>query len=154
VTLLLSLKASSMINRLAENLLHTQQCLSQTGTAPSGLAQQAAQQKSGYPTAEEIEPLYVQLKQAWTADGEMSATRIIADIRNFVAADQSHPYQSSKTHMGVLSTIMNRLKQDGEENSLIYVQLNKALGLAVVSNGILNAFINQMLQRPNDSQIW
>lgn len=143
-----------MINRLAENLLHTQQCLSQTGTEPSGLAQRAAQQKNGYPSAEEIEPLYMQLKQAWTADGEMSAARIIAVIRNFVAADQSSPYQNSKTHMGVLTTIMNRLKQDGEENSSIYVQLNKALGMAVVSNGILNAFISQMLQRPDDSQMW
>jgi hypothetical protein len=143
-----------MINRLAENLLHMQQGLSQNGTVPSSLEQRAGVQHSEYPTAEEIEPLYVQLKQSWVNDGEMTGAMIIARIRNFVATDQSYPYKNSKTHMGVLTAIMNRLKQEGEDKSPIYGHLNKALGMAVVSNGILNAFINQMLQRPDDSQGW
>lgn len=142
-----------MINRLAENLLHMQQGPSQSDAALSALEQRAGLQQSGYPTAEEIEPLYVQLKQSWMNDDEMTGAMIISHIRNFVADDQSQPYKNNQTHMEVLTAIMNRLKLEGEANSPIYVQLNNALCLAVVSNGILNAFIRQMLQRPDDSQV-
>lgn len=141
-----------MIQQLGMNYLNT----TQAGASPAslGLDQRLAPQAGEGVKDDNIDLLYAQLKQLWEANPDISSTEIIDCLRKFEAADGSRPYQAIPTHTPALAQVMNRFKEEGGEGSPIYAALYKGVGLAVVSNGILNSFMGKMISLPEEPEDW
>ena len=98
--------------------------------------------------------LYATLKEKWASNPDMSSKEIIDQLRQFVAADGTTPYQSLRTHTTTLDKIGKMLKEDGEESLPIYDRVRNGVGFSVVSNGILDSFISKMSERPEKAEDW
>lgn len=141
-----------MIQQLTGNYLHTQSA--GTPTAPLSLDQRLAPQAGEDSKNDDIDRLYEQLKQLWETDPDIDSTDIINHLCKFVAEDGGMPYKGIPSHTPALAQIMNRLKEEGGEGSPVYTTLYKGMGLAVVSNGILNSFIGKMISLPETPEAW
>lgn len=141
-----------MIQQLGVNYLNT----TQTGASPAPLSldQRLAPKAAEGQEDGNIDRLYAQLKQLWESNPEISSTEIIDYLRKFEAEDGSQPYRAIPTHTPALAQVMNRFKEEGGESSPIYATLYKGVGLAVVSNGILNSFIGKMIALPEEPEDW
>lgn len=101
-----------------------------------------------------IDGLYEALKEKWKNEPEFDSADVINYLSNYENTDGTKPYKGIQTHVSVIAQIMERLKKEGEEKSIIYALMNKSLGYAVVSNGVLVDFISKMLIRSEPPEPW
>lgn len=121
------------------------------------LAPQAAQNNNddnNNNNKDNIDRLYGQLKQLWEANPDIDSAEIINHLCKFVAEDGSMPFEGIRSHPKALAAVMERLKEEGGEESPIYATLYKGMGFAVVSNGFLDSFIQKMLTWPEEPEPW
>jgi hypothetical protein len=99
-----------------------------------------------------LDGLYASLKKLFKSSPSVKANEIIQHVTKFVAADGTSPYSSIRTHTVTIAEIMQMFKADGEEGQDFYKTLNQSVGYSVVSNGMLDKFIGDMLRRPEEEE--
>ena len=99
-----------------------------------------------------LDGLYASLKELFKSSPGVKANEIIQHVAKFVAADGTSPYSSIRTHTVTIAEIMQMFKADGEEGQDFYKTLNQSVGYSVVSNGMLDKFIGDMLRRPEEEE--
>lgn len=77
----------------------------------------------------------------WENSGAPSALSFIGQYRS---ADDQRPYASSGQQMTVLQTVLQRLKDDGLEDSVIYRQLYQAFTTVFGVKDFINRFSQEV----------
>jgi len=99
-----------------------------------------------------LDGLYASLKKLFKSSPDVKANEIIQHVAKFVAVDGTSPYSSIRTHTVTITKIMEMFKVGGKEGQDFYKTLNQSVGYSVVSNGMLDKFIGDMLRRREEEE--
>ncbi|MBB3211545.1 hypothetical protein FHW67_000793 [Herbaspirillum sp. Sphag1AN] len=99
-----------------------------------------------------LDGLYASLQKLFKSSPGVKTDEIIQHVAKFVAADGTSPYKSIRTHTVTIAKIMEMFKADGKEGEDFYKTLNQCVGYSVVSNGMLDKFIGDMLLRSEEEE--
>lgn len=100
----------------------------------------------------DLDRLYTSLRKLFKSSPGVNAHEIIQHVAHFIAGDGTSPYKSVRTHTVTIAKIMQMFKADGEEGQAFYKTLNQSIGYSVVSNGMLDKFIGDMLLRQEEEE--